>query len=36
MNALINYFMNCSITELVMALICAAIVVNMIKSIVKD
>lgn len=36
MNALFDYFLNCSIHELVLALIVAAVVVNVVKSIIQD
>lgn len=36
MNALFDYFMNCSIHELILALIVAAVIVNVIKSIIQD
>jgi hypothetical protein len=36
MNALFDYFMNCSIQELVGVLIVAAVVINVIKSIIQD
>lgn len=35
MNALFDYFMNCSIEELVLALIVAAVYINVIKSIIQ-